>query len=78
MAMMTTSCAIEFPDFPWPTIATLYMAVPSDSVGTEYLCQIVKLHSLQEILWTDLVLGGDSTHPVHHSSVIALQAMQSR
>ena len=38
----------------------------------------IKLHPLQKILHADLVLGGDATHPAAHSSVIVLQAMQSR
>ena len=38
------------------------MAVLSESVDEEYLCQIVKLHP-QEILQADLVFGGDIPHP---------------
>ena len=41
-------------------IATFYMAVRPQSAGAECLCQIVKLHPLQEILWADLVLGASS------------------
>ena len=54
------------------------MAVPAEWVGAEYPCQIVKLHSVQENLRADLVLGGDIVHPGDHSSVITLQAMQIR
>ena len=62
---------------PWPPVGlTFCMAVPSESVGPEYLCQIFKLHPLQEIMWADLVLGGDTAHPVNRSSITALQAMQ--
>ena len=52
-----------------------YMAVPSESAGAQYLCQITKLYPLQEILRADLVLR-DTAHPANHRSVIALQAMQ--
>ena len=38
----------------------------------------LELHPLQEILWTDLVLGGDTPHPTNHSSVITLLLMQVR
>ena len=48
------------------TIAMLYMAVSSESAGVEYLCQIVNLHPLQEISAADLVLGGDSAHPMDY------------
>ena len=58
---------IEFLDFLQPTIATFYMAVPSESTGAEYLCQIIKLHPLHEILRADLVLGGDAVHQSNHS-----------
>ena len=43
------------------------MAVPSELVGVEYLCQMIKLHPLQEILWAYLVLGGNSAHHANHS-----------
>ena len=49
-ATATTSWGIESLDFLQPTIATFNMSVPSESVGAEHLCQIIKLHSLQEIL----------------------------
>ena len=55
---------------------TFYMAVPSQSAGDEYLCQITKLHPLQEILWADLVLGCDTAHPSNHNSVIALREVR--
>ena len=54
------------------------MDMPSESAGGEYLLHIVKLHPLQEILGADLVLGGDTTHPVNHSPVITLLTMQIR
>ena len=75
-ATATTSCGIEFLDCLQPTIATSYMAVTFESVGAEYLCQIVKLHHSKEILQADLVIGGDTAHPANHSSVVALQAVQ--
>ena len=53
-----------------------YMAVPSESACAEILCQIFKLHPLQEVLRADLVLGDDAAHPLNHSLVITLQAMQ--
>ena len=71
-----TSCGIEFLDFLQPTIDMFFMVMPSESVGVEYLCQIIKLHPLQEILRADLVLGGDAAHPANHSSVVMLQVMQ--
>ena len=40
--------------------------------------QIVKLHLLPEIYLADLVFGDDTAHPLHHSPVIALEAMQVR
>ena len=55
-----------------------YMAVPSELADVEYLCQIAKLHPLQEILQADLVLGVDAAHPAYHNSVIVLQVMQIR
>ena len=76
-AKATTSSGIEFLDFLQPIIATFCLAMTSKSVGAEYLRQIVKLHALQ-ILWSDSVHGGDTTHPADHSSVIILQATQFR
>ena len=52
--------------------------MPSESASAEYLCQIVKLHPLQEILRTELVLGDDTVHPANHNWVIALQPMLIR
>ena len=52
------------------------MAVPSESAGVEYPCQIINLHPLHDILRADLVLGGDSAHPVNLNLVVMLQAMQ--
>ena len=49
---------LSFWTFFSPSIATIYMAVPSELAGADYLCQIVKLHPLQEIFRVDLVLGG--------------------
>ena len=72
VAMALTSRGIEFLDFIQAIIAEFYMVVPSESECTEFLCQVIKLHPLHEILWADLVFGGDSAHPVDHSSVIAL------
>ena len=63
-----TSCGIEFVDFLQPTITTFDMAVPSVLAGVQYLCQIVKLLPLKEMLQGDLILGGDSAHPANHSS----------
>ena len=68
---------IEFLNFLQPTIAMFYMAVSSVSAGAEYLCQIVKLHPLKEILQADLVLVGDAAHPANNSSVVTLHAMQA-
>ena len=72
------SCEIEFLDFLQPTIAMFYMAVPSELGSAEYLCRIIKLHPLQEILLADLDLGGDIVHSANHSSFVTLQAMQIR
>ena len=52
--------------------------MPSESAGVEYLCQFVKLHHLQEIVWAGLVLSGDTEYPADHNSVITLQAIQTR
>ena len=70
----TTSCGIDSLNFLQTTIATsyMYMAVPSESVSVVCLCQIVKLHHLQEILQADLVLGGDTIHSANHSLVVTL------
>ena len=65
-----TPCGIEFLDFLMPTIATFYMAVPPELVSAEYLCQIVKVRPLQKILWADLVLAGDTAHPVTPSDKV--------
>ena len=51
-------------------ITTLEMSMSSESTGVGYSLQIVKLHPIQEILWGDLVLGGDTIHPADHSSDI--------
>ena len=48
------------------------MAMPSESM--EYLCKIIELHPLQEVVQADLVLGGDAAHPANHSPVIMVQA----
>ena len=45
----------------------------SESMRAEYLCQIVKLHPLHEILHIELDFGGDTAYLANHSSVIALQ-----
>ena len=77
--MATTFSRIELLDFLQPTIATFYMAVPSELAGVEYLCEMVKLNPLQDILLADLVLGAiDTAHPVDRSSVVVLQVMQIR
>ena len=77
--MATTFSRIELLDFLQPTIATFYMAAPSELAGVEYLCEMVKLNPLQDILLADLVLGAiDTAHPVDRSSVVVLQAMQIR
>ena len=73
-----TSYRTEFLDFLQTTITAFYIAVPLESAGVEYLYQIIKLHSLQEILRADLILGGDTAHLANHSLVTALQAMQVR
>ena len=52
--------------------------MPSDLTGVEYLLQIVELHPFEQILWDDLVLGGDTAYPMGDSLVIVLQAMQIR
>ena len=67
------SYGIEFLYFLQLTIAKFHMAMPFDSTGAEYLCQIIKLHPFQEILRADLVFGGNTSHPVDYSLVTALQ-----
>ena len=63
----------------WPlTVTTFDMDIASESADQEYPLHIVKLYPLQEILRADLVLGGDTTHPLNHSLIITLQTMQIR
>ena len=77
--LATASYGIEFLDFLWPTIATSYITVPSESAYVECLCQIVKLHPLHVILWAELIHDGDdAAHPADHSLVIVLQAVLTR
>ena len=47
-------------------------------MGVEHICQMIKLHPLQEIWRADLVLRSDTAHLADHSSVIGLKAMQVR
>ena len=56
-----TSYRIEFLDFRHPVIATFHMAMPSESIGMEYLCKIIELHPRLVILWADWILCGDCT-----------------
>ena len=74
----TIHSGTEFLGFLYPSIATFYMATPSETAGAEYLYQIARLYPLQEILPGELVLGGDTAHPVDQCSIIALQAMEIR
>ena len=74
----TTSHRIQFLDFLQPSVTTFDTAMPSELMGAEYLLQIVNLHPLQEILWADLVLGGDTAHPANHRPVIVPQVMHIR
>ena len=72
-----TLSGLIFSIFFQPTLATFCMTMPLELVGAEYPWQFVKLDPLQ-ILLADLVLGSDTAHPVYHSPVITLQAMQIR
>ena len=77
--IVTTSYGIELVDFNLqPTITTFDMVMPSRSTGEGYLPQIVELHPVEEIPWTDLFLGGDTARTADYSPVVALQIMQIR
>ena len=54
---------VGFLDFFQSTTAAFYMAVIFELAGAEYLCQIVKQHPFQKILWADLVIGDDTADP---------------
>ena len=76
---VTTSYGIEFLDFSLqPIITTFDMVMPSRSTSEGYLLQIVELHPIRGILWTDLFLSGDTAHTMDYSPVVALEIMQTR
>ena len=55
-----TFYSITFLEFLQPAITTFHMAMPFESIGAEYLLQIIKLHSIWEILRDDPVLSHDA------------------
>ena len=67
--MSKPSYEIEYLNLFQPTITTFDLAMPSESLGAEYLRQVAELHPLQ-ILRAELTFGGDSAHSLDHSLVI--------